>query len=515
MLIRALIILLLNSWLFAANAATLNNNIANTLASTQLEPGYIAITSQDKLFYLLARSTLPHAPLVIYLSGGPGAASETAAFVQFGPLVLVKPFQHDIRYQLLKNAWSWSNVANVVYLDQPRYTGYSYGSGAYQETLSQTSKDFLNWLKLFYAKYPEFAKRPLYIAGASFAGEYIAQYVHDLLQYNDKYPQQAIPLKGIFVQAGLIGEGQHGLNVSPYYQLDYLCTQHMVPNSACQLHQQNNMRALLDQCVTAIRDKKHIAPADVTINDVYAMKETNLSCQQYLHEVSIQPRRFNLIKIPDLKIFPVDVRGQAILEPEDALEFAQDSQVRRYLKYSPNPYNTALICRTSNSYPPWCYDNYKITRFFNDPAIKSWLGNQLIPANINWQFANFLVAVGLDLKRAVAPLSYYAEALRKHIKVTLIYGKNDFTLNYFAAQAVANKIAVAAYQQALFNQLPMPPIAMQKLTIEVNGMQQYIGEYQQLQDFTFAQINAAGHAVGMDQPQAVNKLFIQLVNSSC
>lgn len=87
------------------------------------------MTNKDYLFYLLVKAKKSNAPLIIFLNGGPGSSSMSGAFMENGPLRIARPFAQDKNYQLTKNKWAWNNLANVVYLDQPRYTGYSYGSG--------------------------------------------------------------------------------------------------------------------------------------------------------------------------------------------------------------------------------------------------------------------------------------------------------------------------------------------------------------------------------------------------
>ncbi len=136
--------------------------------------------------------------------------------------------------------------------------------------------------------------------------------------------------------------------------------------------------------------------------------------------------QFKAVKIPNSSIFPPQLRDKTVQMAVDTLEFLPNSQVRLFLKYSPNPFNVRLACTPSGGYPPWCYDDYKLTQFFNDPTIKAWLGNGRIPQKTTWEFASFQVAHSLSgLNPPIYPLeSYYAEALRNNINVIFVYGKN-------------------------------------------------------------------------------------------
>jgi cathepsin A (carboxypeptidase C) len=67
--------------------------------------GFIPINESDDIFYWLFRSrNLPEsAPLVIWLTGGPGCASELAVFYENGPFTI----NDDLT--LKKNPYSWNN----------------------------------------------------------------------------------------------------------------------------------------------------------------------------------------------------------------------------------------------------------------------------------------------------------------------------------------------------------------------------------------------------------------------
>lgn len=69
----------------------------------------------------------------------------------------------------------------------------------------QVEYDFYNFLTSFMYKYPQFKKRPLYIAGESYAGHYIPAFAKIIKHYNNP----DMNLKGL-----MIGNGW----VDPFYQ---------------------------------------------------------------------------------------------------------------------------------------------------------------------------------------------------------------------------------------------------------------------------------------------------------
>lgn len=510
-LLKATILILFSMCFLVAAKADITST--NSLASSKLESGYIHITPNDHLFYVLARSKTATAPLAIFLNGGPGASSMTGAFMTNGPYRLLQPFHHDDDMQIKENRWSWNKIANVVYLDQPRYVGYSYGDGPYVTSLKDAGHDFLNWLQLFYQRYPEFAQRPLYLTGESFAGAYVAEYAHQILQHNKQHPENSIYLSGLFIQSGAIGDDQrYGLDVSPQYQLHFLCKQNMLAASECTPQLEGNLWDTLKLCMLDIADSKKIPTATVKISDVYAAAKSSKTCKKYFDEVSLHTK-MQAFKVPDSPNIPEPIRGKVVQEPIDRMEFSAASKIRHYLAYSPGPWNMKLVCQPSGGFPPWCYDDYKVTKFFNDPVTKSQLGKGLIPGHVQWEFAKFLIPLTLiGTKTPVWTIeAYYTEALKNNIPVVFVFGKNDWNINYLSAQVISNQIAYKAYGQVIFKQLPSPISSMKALTV---GDHQRVGEYQTLQNFTFAQIDDAGHIIGMDQPEIIYKLFSVLLSKS-
>jgi len=57
--------------------------------------------------------------LVLWLTGGPGCASEVALFFENGPYTI----NDDLT--LKQNPYSWNRVSNLLYVDQPVGTGFS------------------------------------------------------------------------------------------------------------------------------------------------------------------------------------------------------------------------------------------------------------------------------------------------------------------------------------------------------------------------------------------------------
>lgn len=94
------------------------------------------------------------------------------------------------------NPYSWTKVANVLWVEQPVPTGFSHGQPDAQDE-GDVAHEFYSFLLKFYETFPESRGRRLWITGESYAGmyiPYIAHHIHNAPQHN---AQHGIDLKGI------------------------------------------------------------------------------------------------------------------------------------------------------------------------------------------------------------------------------------------------------------------------------------------------------------------------------
>lgn len=63
-------------------------------------------------------------PLILWLTGGPGCSSEIALLEELGPYKVQRG--DDGELSLVNAKYSWSTHANLLFVDQPVNTGYSY-----------------------------------------------------------------------------------------------------------------------------------------------------------------------------------------------------------------------------------------------------------------------------------------------------------------------------------------------------------------------------------------------------
>lgn len=105
-------------------------------------------------------------PLVFWFTGGPGCSSLFGMLYENGP--------HRVHGDgtVGSNVYSWSRVANMVWVESPVGVGFSYDEdGNYTTGDDAAAADNQRFVHGFLAAYPEYQGRPIYLAGESFAGK--------------------------------------------------------------------------------------------------------------------------------------------------------------------------------------------------------------------------------------------------------------------------------------------------------------------------------------------------------
>ncbi|XVF22904.1 hypothetical protein REPUB_Repub12eG0210900 [Reevesia pubescens] len=171
--------------------------------------GYVTVDkSAGRAFYYYfveAQHSNESLPLLLWLNGGPGCSS-----LAYGAMEELGPFRvYSNGKTLYQNRYSWNHVANVLFLESPAGVGFSYSNTTSDYDTNgdgRTAADnyvfLLNWLERF----PEYQDREFYISGESYAGHYVPQLAHTILQHNKKANNTLINLKGIIIGNAAIND---------------------------------------------------------------------------------------------------------------------------------------------------------------------------------------------------------------------------------------------------------------------------------------------------------------------
>ncbi|WOG87640.1 hypothetical protein DCAR_0206870 [Daucus carota subsp. sativus] len=203
-------------------------------------------SNDGRMFYFFFESRQSKAdPVVIWLTGGPGCSSELAMFYENGP------FHVANNLSLTWNDFGWDKVSNLIYVDQPIGTGFSYSSDDDDIRHSEegVSNDLYDFLQEFFKAHPQYVKNDFYITGESYAGHYIPAFAARVHQGNKRKEGIPINFKGF-----AIGNGLTDPEIQYKAYTDYALDNKLIKKS-----DYNEINKLIPSCERAI---KLCGPAD-------------------------------------------------------------------------------------------------------------------------------------------------------------------------------------------------------------------------------------------------------------
>ncbi|CAG8515833.1 4897_t:CDS:2 [Acaulospora colombiana] len=119
-------------------------------------------------------------PLTLWLNGGPGCSSMDGLFEEIGPC-----YTNNDGSNTLTNSNSWISISNLLFVDQPVGTGFSYTTGNYTVgSTEQSTADLYTFLQLFFQRFPEYSKLDFHVFGESYAGHYIPAIAKKIVDNN-------------------------------------------------------------------------------------------------------------------------------------------------------------------------------------------------------------------------------------------------------------------------------------------------------------------------------------------
>ncbi|KAF7815578.1 serine carboxypeptidase-like 13 isoform X2 [Senna tora] len=167
----------------------------------KLESGYIGVGEKEdvQLFYLFVESQRSPSkdPLLLWFVGGPGCSGLSAFLFENGPLTFDRNYSGSFP-RLILNPYAWSKVLNVIYMDIPVGTGFSYSRT--QEGYHSSDKLWVehgyDFLKKWFIDHSEFASNPFYIGGGSYSAFPSAPLVKKVYDGYEARTKPIINIKG-------------------------------------------------------------------------------------------------------------------------------------------------------------------------------------------------------------------------------------------------------------------------------------------------------------------------------
>lgn len=180
--------------------------------------GYLTVNKKynSNLFFWFfpSETNSATAPVVLWLQGGPGATSLIGLFTENGPYVIKR--KHGLKLR----EYTWMKNHNVIYIDNPVGTGYSFTQkdDGYAQNEVAVGQDLYNALLQFFQLFPDLQKNDFFVTGESYAGKYVPAISYTIYK-NNPGAKQKINLQGLAIGNGL-SDPEHQLKYGDYlYQL--------------------------------------------------------------------------------------------------------------------------------------------------------------------------------------------------------------------------------------------------------------------------------------------------------
>jgi cathepsin A (carboxypeptidase C) len=395
-------------------------------ATVTQHSGYFNINAPNKTnehyFYWMfeSRNDPKNDPFILWMTGGPGCSGMLALLFENGPCKIDKGMNQ------LNNTYSWTNSANVLWIDQPTGVGFSYGdAGDYDHDELGVRTDMYYFLVEFFAAHPEYADLDFYVFGESYGGHYAPNVAYRVLEGNQEKKNPAINLKGLAVGNGL---------TDPAIQYKYY--------------------------------------ANMAVNNTYGVKA--ISHAQYEDMVKEIPECVNLIN---------QCQNDTTVCSQ-AQSVCNNAQIGPYEESGLNPYDVRIKCQV----PGLCYDMSAPTKFLDLDSTRKALG--VTSQSATWSSCNMLVNQQFSSDWMAAQQQTVPPLLEAGIEVLIYAGDADFICNWMGNKAWTLALDWAGHDA--FN-------TAQDRDWLVDGNK--AGTVRTASNFTFLQVNGAGHMVPMDQPK--------------
>lgn len=132
-------------------------------------------------WYFPSKNPLASNEITIWMNGGPGCSSLEGLSQENGPWL----WQYGT-YKPLPNPWTWQNLTNMVWVEQPVGTGFSQGKPNIT-TQAQLAEEFKGFFRNFVDTF-DLQNRSVYITGESYAGQYVPNIASSMLdEKNSEY----------------------------------------------------------------------------------------------------------------------------------------------------------------------------------------------------------------------------------------------------------------------------------------------------------------------------------------
>ncbi|CAM0903456.1 unnamed protein product [Alopecurus aequalis] len=202
----------------AVAAAASSSKVVTTLPGFHgvlpfhLETGYVEVDEFDgtELFYYFIKSEAggENDPFLLWLTGGDHCSVLSGLAFEIGPFQFVSEPYNGTVPSLQVNPYSWTKLANILFVDTPVGAGFSFSRRpeGYDVGEVSTSLQLHEFLIKWFTDHPDFLANPLYIGGDSYAGKIVPFVAQKISEGIDDGRSPLLNLKGYLVGNPATGE---------------------------------------------------------------------------------------------------------------------------------------------------------------------------------------------------------------------------------------------------------------------------------------------------------------------
>ncbi|KAF9009563.1 carboxypeptidase C [Cyathus striatus] len=421
--------------------------------------GYLDVAEDKHLFFWFfeARNSPETAPLVLWLNGGPGCSSATGLLFELGPCSITKESASSPANTTF-NPYSWTQHANIIFLDQPVNVGFSYAENGNSVNSSPVAgKDVYAFLQLFLGRFKEYSHLPFHIAAESYGGTYAPNFASVIHKGNKELALKSssnlvhIPLSSVILANGLT---------------DPLIQYASIPDYAC--------------------DGPYpvLAPDDPRCASLRAKVST---CERLVQACYNYESRWSCVP---------------------ALAYCNSQLMGPIIQTGLNPYDVRIPCdREKNG--QLCYGQMNwIDEYLNVPANKAALG---VDPTKNFESCNMEVnqAFSLNGDGAHNSAKLLPELINEGVRLLVYAGNADMMCNYMGNERWVNALDTKFTSE--FQAAPPLPWVDSYTGRTAGEVRSAGGGGFGAGNVSFVNVYEAGHMVPYNQPEAALDMFTRWI----
>ncbi|XP_048133663.1 serine carboxypeptidase-like 18 [Rhodamnia argentea] len=200
--------LLLPLLLFISNIVQSHSAIIESLLGflgdlpLKLETRYVGAGELEEVqlfYYFLESERSPEDdPLLLWLTGSPGCSALSGLLFQIGLLRFDYSNSSGNKPLLKLNLYSWTKIANIIFLDALVGTEFSYATTgrAYNSSDTSSLAQMYEFLRKWLLAHPKSLANPFYITGDSYSGIVVPIIVQEVYDGNEAGHEPLLNLKG-------------------------------------------------------------------------------------------------------------------------------------------------------------------------------------------------------------------------------------------------------------------------------------------------------------------------------